>query len=333
MTSTAKAAPAYGLRLLLHASLLVRATLPCRITRDRSALPCRITRDRPAFPCRIARDRPALPCRITRDRPSLPCRIARPTAGSCGARAIRARAARVHNLTHTTPSAQKVAEPRPELGWPRAASVLGYWVGVRRLLNLSVFLAASRMVLPKILVLTPATAQVTAAGLSGAAAGDSDASWPGSGSGSGAGAPVGVERPRWRVKHTAGSDQPLDTWSSVGAPRLPSAGLSFIQVGSARVPSPAAGYLIRLTRGGGSRRPTTTAAPTAAATKAQTMASTKAPRAAGPDAAARTPKLARHHRMMAPSAHLGVESCKDIDTGSYDDPVSDLPCNVRRQGG
>ena len=34
-------------------------------------------------------------------------------------------------------------------------SVLGYWVGVRRLLHLAVFRAASRMVLPKILVLTP----------------------------------------------------------------------------------------------------------------------------------------------------------------------------------
>ena len=35
-------------------------------------------------------------------------------------------------------------------------SVLGYyWVGARRLLHLSLFLAASRMVLPKILVLTP----------------------------------------------------------------------------------------------------------------------------------------------------------------------------------
>ena len=34
-------------------------------------------------------------------------------------------------------------------------SVLGYWVGVRRLSHLSLFLTAYRMVLPKILVLTP----------------------------------------------------------------------------------------------------------------------------------------------------------------------------------
>ena len=33
-------------------------------------------------------------------------------------------------------------------------SVLGSWVGVRRLFHLSVFLTASRIVLPKILVLT-----------------------------------------------------------------------------------------------------------------------------------------------------------------------------------
>ena len=44
----------------------------------------------------------------------------------------------------------------PQKSKVRTSSVLGYWVGARRLFHLSVFLSASRMVLPKILVLTAA---------------------------------------------------------------------------------------------------------------------------------------------------------------------------------
>ena len=49
-------------------------------------------------------------------------------------------------------------------GANQVRSVLGSWVGVRRLSHISLFLPASRMVLPKILVLT----MVMAAGGGGA---------------------------------------------------------------------------------------------------------------------------------------------------------------------
>ena len=52
-----------------------------------------------------------------------------------------------------------------------STQVLGSWVGVRRLLHLSLFLTASRMVLPKILVLTPESIlYIVRAGLPGQSA-------------------------------------------------------------------------------------------------------------------------------------------------------------------